>query len=39
MKIKELKANITDYTAILASPERLKGVFLNELEELKKLKF
>ena len=38
-RIAELQADIKEYKAILASPERLKGVFNGELEDLKKLKF
>ena len=37
-KIAELKANIFEYEAILASPSKLKDVYNGELEELKKLK-
>lgn len=38
-KIDELTVDITEYKAILASPDKLKAVYSGELEELKKLKF
>lgn len=38
-RIKELDADIKEYEATLKSPDKLKGVFNNELEDLKKLKF
>jgi DNA gyrase/topoisomerase IV subunit A len=37
-KIGELNLAIAEYEAILASPDRLKAVYNDELEELKKLK-
>lgn len=38
-KIAELKADLKEYNAILKSPERLKQVYYDELEALKKMKF
>jgi DNA gyrase/topoisomerase IV subunit A len=38
-KLAELDADILEYQAILASPDRLKAVYNAELEELKKVKF
>ena len=38
-KIADLDISIKEYEDILASPDRLKAVYHNELEELKKLKF
>lgn len=35
-KIASITADIAEYKAVLASPERLKQVYLDELEELKK---
>lgn len=37
-KIDQLQADIKEFKAILASPSRLKSVYNDELEELKKLK-
>lgn len=37
-KIAKLTADIADYEATLASPEKLKAVYQSELDELKKLK-
>jgi DNA gyrase/topoisomerase IV subunit A len=36
--IARLQGNIKEYKAILKSPDRLKGIFATELDELKKLK-
>lgn len=37
-KISDLKAKIEEYVNILASPEKLKQVYISELEEIKKAK-
>jgi DNA gyrase/topoisomerase IV subunit A len=37
-KIKQLRTNIANHKATLASPKRLKQVFLDELDDLKHLK-
>lgn len=37
-RIKELEAQVKDYTEILASPDRRKDIYISELEELKNLK-
>ncbi len=38
-KIIELEANIAEYKAILASPDRRRDIYIGELEALKKIKF